>query len=110
MRAFTAYQVALPTLDANTYNFNFSCLLPNGNYSFQFSFDYNLNYVLPQAQQIWRVYVSTPTGETLSAIVAPNDICGINNVNEAFYFQTSLSAIGLNDLANVSFFVLVWTQ
>ena len=110
MRQYNAYQIAIPTQEADVTNFYFNSLLPNGTYQFAFSFDDKLNYVIPSAANLWRVFITTPDGTALQAMVAPGNICCPSNESDSFVFTTDLTSVGINELSQVKMYLLQWVK
>lgn len=88
----TAYQINIPDLPTDPYNFNFASTLPQGLFTFSFKF----------FNGVWNCWVLLPTGEIRQAGVYPNVRNWLGFFDYYIKFNTTLDSIGQNDLPNVT--------
>jgi len=90
-----AWVVAFPQLQQGAFNFVFTSTLPVGEFGFEFKF----------FAGHWNCWVTLPSGEIRPAGVYPNDVSWTGFADYYIQFQTTLAAIGQNDLGSVSMVV-----
>lgn len=93
--ASKAYQVAIPFLSQNPFNFAFASDLPQGRFSFVFKW----------FKGVWNIWVTLPTGEIRQAGGYPNTVSWTGFKDYYFRLITTLDSIGQNDLNNVKMVV-----
>lgn len=87
-----AWQVNLPNLPVDPFNFSFTANLPPGLFGFTFEW----------FNDVWNIWVTLPTGEIRRAGGYANSTSWTGFIDYYFRLVTTLGAIGQNDLGNVA--------
>lgn len=91
----SAWQINIPDLPLDPYNFQFTSNLPDGAFTFVFRWFNN----------IWNIWVTLPSGEIRQAGGHSNVLSWTGFADYLFRLNTSLDKIQQNDLANVQMVV-----
>jgi hypothetical protein len=99
-RVLSANLVNMPSVDEGTYAFTFTTAVGGASFTFVFKW---LNGV-------WNGWAALPSGEVRQFGCVPNVVGWTGFADYGVAIISTLTAIGLNDLANVSLYLFVWEQ
>lgn len=92
----TYYQVSIPST-ASGYSFSFTTKIAGNSYTFNFRYT-----------TIWNVTTTFPDGSIRFANLTPNTMNWSGYPDFGFVANTSLDSIGINDIQNISLFMVSW--
>ena len=90
-----AWQIGIPNLEQDPFNFTFSSNLPAGKFTFTFKW----------FNDQWNIWVTLPSGEIRQAGTFPNTVSWTGFFDFYVQFITTLAEIGQNDLNAITMVV-----
>lgn len=105
-RKANVYQITMPPITTNTFNWYFTVAMPDGTYTFNFMWT-GID-VEGGTNSGWYFYYTSPKNIVNNGRVSPNAINFSQSSDIGMVWTSSLQSIGQNDLGSTQMFMLYW--